>query len=122
MKERKAGSIVTISTAAARRPSARSPIPYAAAKAAIQLMTQELADRVGPYGVRVNCLAPETILTERNQQLIPDTQKQALLELHPIRRLGSPDDVARAALFLASNDAAWISGVILDVAGESVLA
>ncbi|MBC8162089.1 MAG: SDR family oxidoreductase [Roseiflexaceae bacterium] len=121
MKQRKAGTIITISSAAARRPHPGSPIPYAAAKAGIQILTQDLAAQVGPVGIRVNCIAPETILTERNAQRIPDEQKQTLVDTHPIRRLGTPEDVARAALFLASDDAAWITGIVLDVAGGSVL-
>src|SRR5207247_5704865 len=121
MKERKAGNIITISSSAGRRPHPRSPIPYAAAKAGIQLLTQDLAAQVGPFGIRVNCIAPETILTDRNAQRIPDAQKQTLVEQHPIKRLGAPDDVARAALFIASDEAAWITGIILDVAGGSVL-
>lgn len=121
MKERKAGNIITISSAAARRPHPRSPIPYAAAKAAIQLLTQDLVAQVGPDDIRVNCIAPETILTNRNAQRIPDEQQQTLLDMHPIKRLGTPEDVAQAALFLASNASAWITGVILDVAGGSVL-
>jgi 3-oxoacyl-[acyl-carrier protein] reductase len=121
MKERKAGNIITISSAAARRPNARSPIPYTAAKAGIQIMTQIVATQAGPYGIRANCITPETILTERNQKRIPDEQKQGLIDMHPIKRLGTPEDVARAALFLASDDSAWITGVILDVAGGSVL-
>jgi len=122
MKERKSGNIITISSAAGRRPHPRSPIPYAAAKAGIQLLTQDVASQVGPFGIRANCIAPETILTERNAQRIPETQKPALVEMHPIRRLGTPDDVAHAALFLASAESAWISGVILDVAGGAVMA
>jgi 3-oxoacyl-[acyl-carrier protein] reductase len=121
MKQRKAGNIITMSSAAARRPHPQSPIPYAAAKAGIQMLTQHLATQVGSYGIRVNCLAPETILTERNAEHIPEAQKQALVELHPIRRLGTPEDVARAARFLASDDAAWITGIILDVAGGAVM-
>ncbi len=121
MKERKTGNIITISSAAARRPTSRSPIPYTAAKAGIQILTQIVAAQVGPYGIRANCITPETILTERNQQSIPDEQKQSLVEMHPIKRLGTPEDVASAALFLASEDAAWITGIILDVAGGSVL-
>ncbi len=121
MKERKAGNVITISSAAARRPYPQSPIPYAAAKAGIQILTQVLAAQAGPYGVRVNCIAPETILTERNDARIPDAQKKTLLDMHPIKRLGKPDDVASAALFLASEDSGWISGVILDVAGGSVM-
>ncbi|HXL34087.1 MAG TPA: SDR family oxidoreductase [Gemmatimonadales bacterium] len=121
MKARKAGTIITISSAAGRRPHPRSPIPYAAAKAGIQMLTQHLATQVGPYGIRVTCIAPETILTERNQQRIPHAQQQALVDVHPIKRLGTPDDVARAALFLASDDAAWITGIIVDVAGGGVM-
>jgi 3-oxoacyl-[acyl-carrier protein] reductase len=121
MKERKAGNIITLSSAAARRPHPQSPVPYAAAKAGIQILTQDLAAQVGPYGIRANCIAPETILTERNQQRIPEAQQNALLDLHPIKRLGTPEDVARAALFLASDDATWITGVIIDVAGGAVM-
>jgi 3-oxoacyl-[acyl-carrier protein] reductase len=121
MKKRNAGNIITISSAAGRRPYPQSPIPYAAAKAGIQILTQVLAAQSGPYGVRVNCIAPETILTERNDTRIPDAQKKTLLDMHPIKRLGKPEDVANAALFLASEDAGWISGVILDVAGGSVM-
>jgi 3-oxoacyl-[acyl-carrier protein] reductase len=121
MKERGAGVILTVSSAAARRPHPQSPVPYAAAKAGIQMLTQHLAAQVGPFGIRVNCIAPETILTERNAQRIPDAQQSALVATHPIRRLGTPDDVARAARFLASDDADWITGVILDVAGGAVM-
>lgn len=121
MKERKKGNIITMSSAAARRADSRSPMPYAAAKAGIQILTQELAAQAGSDGVRVNCLAPETILTERNEKQIPDETKQALVGTHPIKRLGTPEDVAQAALFLASDESGWITGVILDVAGGSVL-
>jgi len=121
MKERKAGTIITISSAAARRPHPGSPIAYAAAKAGLQLLTQDVAAQVGPSGIRVNCIAPETILTERNLAAISATQQVQLAEVHPLRRLGSPDDVARAALFLASSESAWITGAILDVSGGAVM-
>jgi 3-oxoacyl-[acyl-carrier protein] reductase len=121
MKARRAGDVVTISSAAARRPHPGSPIPYAAAKAGIEILTQHLATQAGPYGIRANCIAPETILTERNKLHIPEAQQEALVDLHPIRRLGTPDDVAHAALYLVSDDAAWITGVVLDVAGGAVM-
>jgi 3-oxoacyl-[acyl-carrier protein] reductase len=121
MKERRTGSIITISSAAGRRPHPMSPIPYAAAKAGIEILTQALAGQVGPYGIRANCIAPETILTERNMKRIPPIQQEALLDLHPIRRLGTPEDVAHAALYLASDDVAWIAGIIVDVAGGAVM-
>src|SRR5262245_53602130 len=121
MKARRTGVIITISSAAARRPHPASPIPYAAAKAGIQILTQDVAAQAGPYNVRVNCLAPETILTERNALRIPQTQQAQLADLHPIKRLGSPDDIAQAALFLASDQSAWITGIVLDVAGSARL-
>jgi 3-oxoacyl-[acyl-carrier protein] reductase len=121
MKQRHSGSIVTMSSAAARRPTPQSPMAYAAAKGGIEVFTRELAAQAGPYGVRVNCIAPETILTERNQQQIPETLQEQLRHSHPVQRLGTPEDVARAALFLASDHSSWISGVTLDIAGGSVL-
>jgi 3-oxoacyl-[acyl-carrier protein] reductase len=99
----------------------RLSVPYAAAKAGIEILAQDLAAQVGPYGIRVNSIAPETILTERNEERIPDAQKQMLRDLHPIRRLGTPEDVAYAALFLASDNAAWITGIVLDVVGGAVM-
>ncbi len=121
MKARGRGSIVTMSSAAARRAGPQSPMAYAAAKAGIEILTKELAAQAGPAGVRVNCLAPETILTERNLEQIPEAVQEQMRDHHPIRRLGTPDDVARAALLLASDQSPWISGVTLDVAGGSVL-
>jgi 3-oxoacyl-[acyl-carrier protein] reductase len=121
MKERRRGSIVTISSAAARRPHPRTPIPYAAAKAGIIMLTQHLAAQVGPFNIRVNCIAPETILTERNRERIPEAQQATLADAHPLRRLGSVEDVAQAALYLASDSAAWVTGIVLDIAGGAVM-
>jgi 3-oxoacyl-[acyl-carrier protein] reductase len=120
MKQRTAGNVITLSSAAGHRPHARSPIAYAAAKAGIEIMTKDLAAQVGRYNIRVNCIAPETILTERNAERIPDAQKDALAQAHLIQRLGTPTDVAQAALFLASDDASWITGIVMDVAGGAV--
>jgi 3-oxoacyl-[acyl-carrier protein] reductase len=121
MKARRTGIIITLSSSAARRPHPRSPVPYAAAKAGIQMLTQHLAAQAGPAGVRVNCIAPETILTERNRERIPAAQQEELVGQHPVRRLGTPDDVAAAALFLASDQSGWITGVVLDLAGGAVM-
>jgi 3-oxoacyl-[acyl-carrier protein] reductase len=121
MKQRRGGTIITMSSAAARRPTTRSPMAYAAAKAGIEMLSKELAAQAGPFGVRVNCLAPETILTERNARQIPEAIQTQLRDSHPIQRLGTPEDVAEAAAFLASDRATWISGVTLDIAGGAVL-
>src|SRR5262249_5583069 len=121
MKQRKSGVILTISSSAGRRPHERSPLPYAAAKAGVELLTQDVALQAGPFNVPANCVAPETIRTEGNLQRIPEAQRAELAAVHPIRRLGTPDDVARACLFLASDDASWITGVVLDVAGGALM-
>jgi 3-oxoacyl-[acyl-carrier protein] reductase len=121
MKQRRSGNIITLSSAAGRKPSERTIVAYAAAKAGVQLFTQDLAAQVGPFGIRANCIAPETILTETNQRWIPEEVQRSLAESHPLRRLGTPQDVARAALFLASDDSSWITGVVVDIAGGAVL-
>ena len=76
----------------------------------------------GPSGVRANCVAPETIMTERNRVQIPAGVQTTLAGQHPLGRLGTPQDVASAVAFLASAEADWITGVVLDVAGGAVLA
>jgi enoyl-[acyl-carrier-protein] reductase (NADH) len=78
-------------------------------------------NRDGPYGIRVNCIAPETILTERNLERIPNEQLASLVDTHPLKRLGTPEDVACAAVFLTSDEVGWITGIVLDVAGGAVM-
>src|SRR5689334_7451806 len=101
MKQRRRGCVITIGSAAGRRAHPNSPIPYAAAKAGIALLTQQVAAQAGPFGIRVNCIAPETIMTERNSERIPAGQQETLAGWHPLKRLGTPGDVAAAAAFLA---------------------
>ena len=86
MKKRGTGSIITMSSAAGRRASARTLVAYGA-QAGVQLLTQDLAAQVGPHGIRANCIAPETILTEKNKAWIPQQQQQELVQSHPLRRL-----------------------------------
>lgn len=121
MKGRRSGAIVTLSSAAARKPHPKAPIPYAAAKAGIIVLTQDLAGQLGPFNIRVNAIAPETILTERNAERIPAAQQRELAATHPIPRLGTPSDVAAAALYLVSPASAWVTGIVLDVTGGAVM-
>ena len=114
------GSIITMASAAARLPGA-GPMAYSAAKAGVINFTQQLAREVAPRSVRVNCIAPSTVLNERMRAAIPPDRQRELAAMHPIGRLGETRDVADAALFLASDASSWITGVVLDVAGGQVL-
>ncbi len=121
MKKRRLGNIITIASSAGRQAHAGSPIAYGAAKAAIVMLTQDVAAQLGPFGIRANCIAPETILTARNLEFIPQDRQKALINMHPLQRLGTPADVAHAATFLASEQASWITGAVLDITGGAVL-
>ena len=119
MLERRTGSIVTMASSAARLPGG-APIAYAAAKAGVIVFSQQVAKQVGPGNIRVNCLAPSTVLNERMERLMPAEQQRQLAAMYPLGRLGVPGDVAQAALFLASDASSWITGVTLDIAGGQV--
>jgi 3-oxoacyl-[acyl-carrier protein] reductase len=121
MIQRGRGVIMTMASSAARLPGLGAPAPYVAAKAGVVMLTREVAGEVGRHGVRVNCLAPHTILTEQIQQRAPEEWRQRMVAAVPLGRLGTPEDVALAAVFLASDSAAWITGVTLDVAGGYVM-
>jgi NAD(P)-dependent dehydrogenase (short-subunit alcohol dehydrogenase family) len=92
---------------------------YSAAKAGLLSLTRSLAVRYGPRGIRCNALVPGTIATSTWSHRIdadPDVLDKAA-SWYPLGRVGTPDDVASAALFLASDDASWITGVALPVDG-----
>jgi 3-oxoacyl-[acyl-carrier protein] reductase len=89
---------------------------YAAAKAGVAGMTRALADELGSRGITVNCVAPGFIDTDMTESL-PEAQKTALLDKIPLKRLGRPEEIAKAVAFLASADAAYITGTELHVNG-----
>jgi 3-oxoacyl-[acyl-carrier protein] reductase len=84
------------------------------------MLACQVAHEVGKYGVRVNCLAPHTVLVERTRRFMPEEQQRRLAAEIPLRRLGTPEDVALATHFLPSGSSSWITGVTLDVAGGTV--
>jgi len=92
---------------------------YSAAKAGMVNLTQNLAVRHGPAGVRVNCIAPGSIRTPIWAGRVAEDPEvfDRLAPWYPLRRVGEADDVANAALFLASDEASWITGVTLCVDG-----
>jgi len=121
MIQRGRGAILTMASSAARLPGLGAPAPYVAAKAGVVMLTRQVASEVGRHGVRVNCLAPHTILTEQIQRVASQEWRDKMAAAIPLERLGTPEDVALAAVFLASDSAAWLTGVTLDVAGGYVM-
>lgn len=121
MVERGSGSIVTMASNAARFLDIKLTASYAAAKAGIAMLSRHAALELGPHGVRVNILAPATILTERVKGVMDEERRASIAEMSPLGTIGAPEDPALAALFLASDSARWITGVTLDVAGGRIM-
>jgi 3-oxoacyl-[acyl-carrier protein] reductase len=94
---------------------------YAAAKAALVGFTKSLAQEVGSRNITINCVAPGFVDTDMTKAL-PEAQRAALLEKIPLGRLGSPEDIANAVLFLASPQAGYITGATLHVNGGMYMA
>jgi NAD(P)-dependent dehydrogenase (short-subunit alcohol dehydrogenase family) len=108
------GAIVNVASVAGLSPS---PLmgAYNISKAALIYMTRQLALEMAP-GVRVNAVAPSIVRT-RLAEALWRNREDAAAAAHPLGRIGEPEDVANAVLFLASDAAAWITGVVLPVDG-----
>jgi 3-oxoacyl-[acyl-carrier protein] reductase len=121
MVERGSGSIVTMASNAARFLDIQLTASYAAAKAGIAMLSRHAALELGPHGVRVNVLAPATILSERVKRNMDEERLASIAAMSPLGTIGVPEDPALAALFLASDSARWMTGVTLDVAGGRIM-
>jgi 3-oxoacyl-[acyl-carrier protein] reductase len=121
MKEAEYGRIVTISSGAGLGVSRTGIQAYASAKAGQIGLTRQLAHELGPFGITVNSVAPGFVrsnpTTERQWASYGEAGQRALVEGIAMRRLGTPDDIAWAVLFLASDHAGWITGQVLPVDG-----
>ena len=93
---------------------------YAASKAGLIGMTQSIAKEVGSRGITVNCIAPGWIDTEMTEEL-PENSKRDLLDRIPIGKIGKPENIAHAAVFLASDEASYITGQTITVDGGRVI-
>jgi 3-oxoacyl-[acyl-carrier protein] reductase len=115
------GRIVNISSGAGLGVSLTGIQAYAAAKAALINLTRQLAHELGPWQITVNSVAPGFVrcnpTTERQWQSYGEEGQRALLNAIALRRLGTPEDIAWAVLFLASDYAGWITGQVLAVDG-----
>jgi len=115
MLRNKFGRIISISSVAGIMGQAGSA-NYAASKAGLIGMTKSIVREVAKKGITANCVAPGFIMTEMTN-VLPDVVKEAALAFIPAKKLGTPEDVAKAVAFLASDDAAYINGQVLQVDG-----
>ena len=117
------GKIVNLSSPVPASLGERGQTAYAAASAAVQGFTKALALELGPYGINVNCVAPEYVDTEmtrnaaRKEGMYLDDFRRFASARIPLKRLGTPEDVANVVMFLVSDDSSFISGQVIHVRG-----
>jgi NAD(P)-dependent dehydrogenase (short-subunit alcohol dehydrogenase family) len=120
MKNQKWGRIINIGSVAGKQGGPGSGVHYSASKAAVMCLTKQFARYLAPHGITVNSIAPGIVNTEMGRSLGPDVI-QRTINLTPLGRLASPEDIAHAALFLASEGSAFITGEVLDVNGGALM-
>ena len=122
MRVQKHGSIICISSVSAQRGGGIFGGPhYSAAKAGVLGLARAMAREFGVDGVRINCITPGLIETDITQGKLSDDKKAEISESIPLARLGHPADVAGACVFLASDLAAYCTGITLDVNGGMLI-
>ncbi|MEO7728723.1 MAG: SDR family NAD(P)-dependent oxidoreductase [Burkholderiales bacterium] len=121
LKKSTAGRIISVASISGRTVTAASSPAYGSAKAAVIQLTRFLAQQLGPDGITANAIAPITTLTPRVKALRTDEDIARIAAQVPLRRLAVSEDHANAMLFLASDAAAYINGVVLDVNGGRVM-
>ncbi len=116
MKRQKYGKIVNISSIAGQQGDHSTAPCYGASKGALSVLTKSLARRLGPSGINVNAIAPHAVITPM-MDYWDDEKRERMRKEIPVRRLGTPKDVAAAALFLVSDESDYITGQIIGVNG-----
>lgn len=119
MLKQRAGKIINITSVVGLTGNA-GQANYAASKAGLIGFTKSVAKEFASRGINVNAIAPGYIATEMTEEL-NDSQKEALLGLIPLNRMGKPEDIAKAVAFLASDDASYITGQVITVDGGMVM-
>lgn len=122
MKKQQSGSISCMSSVSAQRGGGILGGPhYSAAKAGVLGLAKAMARELGNDGIRVNCVTPGLIQTDINAGKISDDKKVEILSGIPLNRLGVPDDVAGAFLFLSSGLSSYLTGNVIDVNGGMLI-
>ncbi len=116
LRRSEAGRIVNISSQAGRTRPLNTSAHYAASKAGMIGFSRAFANEAGPFGITVNCVAPGLIETPMFMANSEEARRASIANV-PLRKLGSPSDIAAAVAFLVSDDARYISGTTLDVNG-----
>ena len=120
MKEKRYGKIINIGSAAGKIGGLVAGAHYAAAKAGVMCFTKSLALQAAPFQINVNAIAPGPITTRMTEAWGKELAEAFIAKI-PLKRYGSPEDVAEAALFLASDKARYITGEIIDVNGGLIM-
>ncbi len=116
MKRQGYGRIVNVSSVTGKNGDRSTVFVYGASKGAIMSLTRSVARQLGPYGITCNAVAPHAIMTDLMRHW-DDERRRAAAEQIPVRRLGSVEDVSRLMLFLASDDASYITGETVNING-----
>jgi 3-oxoacyl-[acyl-carrier protein] reductase len=120
MKRQGQGRIITMSSTAGKSARTIAGVSYAVSKAGIMYLTKRMAQDFGKYGVAVNCIAPGPVDTAMSRSFPPGMLSAYIKEI-PLGRIGEPEDVANVAAFLASGEAEYITGEIIDINGGSYI-
>ena len=116
MKTQNSGSMVFISSTGAQAAHLETAV-YDAMKAGLESLTRSLAVALGPHGIRVNAIQPGNVEINPAVRANPTAEQRAFWENIPLRRTGDPEDIANSVVFLASDEASYISGAVLRVDG-----
>ncbi len=113
------GAVVNISSIWGIEPTAGNSV-YSSSKAAVNAITVGLARELGPRGIRVNAVAPGVTMTAAMKKNLPGKVAKQLADATPLRDIGTPEDIAAVVLYLASDEARWVTGQIITASGGAV--
>ena len=120
MKPKKYGKIINISSVAARNRSKLAGLHYSLAKSAVITLTRQMGAEVASMGININCLAPSQTNTNMLKPFLTKKNKKLLADIIPLGRVAEPQEQAKVILFLASDDANYMVGSIVDVNGGQI--